>query len=88
MSAPHEVFVAFQITAPNADGLAMPVDTYLGPNKNIRYLRADLTCGECGHIAASLGYAPEYLWTCLLRDGVLLEMSSPACMAFVPKETP
>lgn len=42
MSAPREVFVAFQITAPNADGLAMPVDTYFGPNKNIRYLRADL----------------------------------------------
>jgi hypothetical protein len=52
------------------------------------YLRADLKCGECGgmtHEKTSYGdttFCKRDKWRNGLRD-----KASPACMAFVPKES-
>ena len=86
MSAPHEIIVhngrAFSDlnTHGMTDGFINTVQKV-----GVRYLRADLTCGECEKEGK-----PECLWfvdgddECEWPSGL-----HPACMAFVPrKETP
>jgi len=45
--APNEVFVLWPIGEEKGDGLAVRRQTTL--KTGVRYIRADLTCGECSH---------------------------------------
>jgi hypothetical protein len=71
MSAPYEVWVK--------DGRWHTGESKAVPRT--RYLRADLTCGECDyfHHTVADGYRCDWKWQ---SAGSAI----PACMAFVPKE--
>jgi hypothetical protein len=71
MSAPHEVYV-------NHDPDEYPWDAGMEPEPGtVRYLRADLTCGEC------LFSDNPASW-CIKR-GIPVRTDSPACMAIRPR---
>ena len=83
MTAPGEVFVVIAEVDGEPYGVFSSERRAGKYDRHARYLRADLTCGECKlgiedddgcpHIhAVDLDYAPHH--------------DSPACMTFVPKE--
>lgn len=79
MSAPWEITIkdvswGYEVTRP-----APVLDGFTGVET--RYLRADLTCGECGH-RNEIPAAKK--WACTQR-GMYVGRTEVACMAFVPK---
>lgn len=82
MSAPWEVMIHSPIDAPQAayatsiDGGAM----YVLLRMNVRYLRADLTCGECAFLKEDSDYS-----VLCVKHSWEIAAENPACMAFVPK---
>jgi hypothetical protein len=87
MSAPWEVFRQSSKKNTKGNWVRMP---------KVRYLRADLTCGECGrercgekqNYVAKKGQSLGTHWTCPRNgQGSTNVMSHySACMAFVPRE--
>jgi len=83
MSAPHETFIAeIQTTPLGYHNGAEP--------KLVRYLRADLTCGECGSHYDEMKCPNQMEYFDKHGESFKLApiATTPACMAFVPKETP
>ena len=80
MSAPHEVFVVCVGTQHQTPQQARKESgPRLGNSIEVRYLRADLVCGECAKIDDEY---PCECRGCLTTD----DYDRPACMAFVPRE--
>ena len=80
MSAPFEVNLCSECIE---DALACALHSK-GQERKTRYLRADLTCGECGEYqtrkcAHLLGHPSSPM---LMRP----DKSAVACMAFVPRK--
>jgi hypothetical protein len=84
MSAPWEVWIS-----PSEWPVTLEAHPSPGGDR-VRYLRADLTCGDCGKHGNHNGCAHDYH----LHDAVNIvaqkhvwpNHGSPACMAFTPKE--
>lgn len=72
MSAPYEFWAVID------KGEVVAVTGIPSGGVHVRYLRADLTCGECRCLDDS-----EYWDKCPHED---VEKHSKACMAFQPKE--
>lgn len=79
MRAPHEVFLK-----PNAFGLMLPSDGDM--SGEVRYLRADLTCGECEMWDTDEGMSDGCGWCAAYKPHENRTTTHPACMTFVPKE--
>jgi len=73
MSAPHEVFCG-------TDGRTEEFSFDVAPF-NVRYLRADLTCGEC---RLDIDTTPACPFSA--EEYNLPRKENPACMAIIPKE--
>ncbi len=74
MSAPWESFVG-------KDGKVWWDNLGKRKSATVRYLRADLVCGECGHLREDSDYSvlcTKHSWE--------IAAENPACMAFAPKE--
>jgi hypothetical protein len=83
MSAPHEVTLCPQC-------IEEYESAHIGtPKDSVRYLRADLTCGECAkhgkHNECAHDYANHDAVMASAAKNVWPNHGSPACMAFVPK---
>jgi len=77
MSAPHEVWI-FE----HRDGDVV-LTKLRSETQCVRYLRADLTCGEC---ALDIDTTPACPFSA--EEYNLPRKENPACMAIVPKEQP
>lgn len=81
MSAPHEI----RVLVAESNGQRAYQDS---PRNGVRYLRADLTCGECGspkrHQATGRLSSLTYSYCEVLCRSVT--NMTAACMAFAPKE--
>ena len=91
MTAPVEVTLHTMndfsvITAIETNG-GIPIGMMSGTEQT-RYLRADLTCGECEHRGGEM--CPHYVKATKQGNpagGWIERENSPACMAFVPRAT-